>query len=327
MSETTSSKRVVVIDSGYDSYAQEAGILAALGAALEVFPGERHDRRGKMEFTRGSSGMFVRWTIIDGEFLDAVPGLRAIVRYGVGYENIDLEAAKSRGVRVSNVQGYASHSVSDHALALILACARGFRVGIETGFLREQYTTAPWKFIPELKDMTLGIVGLGRIGGTLALKARGLFRRVLACDPYIPLERFADHGAIRSSFEGLLEESDVVTLHCNLTEETHHLIDDRALSKMRPASILINTARGPVVDEEAVLRALKGGRLHSAGLDVFKDEPPLSDRDELLAHPRVVATGHYAWYSSPASRELQRRAGENMAAMLRGEIPADCLNP
>ena len=317
----------MVIDSGYDSYAQEAGILAALGAELEVFPGERHDRRGKMDFARGAIGIFVRWTIIDGEFLDGAPGPRAIVRYGVGYENIDLEAATRRGVRVSNVQGYASHSVSDHALALILACARGFRVGTETSFLRKEYTTAPWKYIPELKDMTLGIVGLGRIGGTLALKARGLFRRVLACDPYIPEERFAAHGAIRSSLEGLLEESDVVTLHCNLTQETHHLIDDRALSKMRPASILINTARGPVVDEEAVLRALKGGRLHAAGLDVFKDEPPLSDRDELLAHPRVVATGHYAWYSSAASRELQRRAAENMAAMLRGEVPEDCLNP
>lgn len=316
-----------MIDSGYDSYRGEEEILGALGVRLEVFPGGRHDRRGKMEFARGACGIFVRWTVIDDEFLAALPGLRAIVRYGVGYENIDLDAASRRGVRVSNVQGYANDSVSDHALALILACARGLRAGTDPKFLRACYASPPWERMPKLKDLTLGIVGLGRIGGTLARKARGLFRRVLAVDPYVPEERFRSLGAIPSCLDVLLAESDVVSLHCNLTAETRLLIDTRALAKMRPGAVLVNTARGPVVDEDALLAALRDGRLWGAGIDVFWDEPPLENRDDLLAHPRVVATGHYAWYSEGAMRELQRRAAENMAAMLRGETPEDCLNP
>ncbi len=327
MVDAACATRVVVLDTGYDSFAQEEEILAAGGARLEIFPGGRHDRRGKMKFARGARGMFVRWTIVDDEFLAALPGLRAVVRYGVGYENIDLGAAKCRGVLVSNVQGYASHSVSDHALGLLLACMRGFRVGTDGQFLHARYGAPPAVFVPELREMTLGILGLGRIGGTLCAKARGLFRQVLACDPYVPEERFGTLGAIRCTLDRLLAESDAVSLHCALTDETRLLIGESALAQMRPTVILINTSRGPVVDEEALLRALREGRLHAAGLDVFHDEPPLANRDELLAHPRVVATGHYAWYSSPASRELQRRAAENMAAMLRGTIPEDCLNP
>ena len=321
------SRRVVVLDTGYESFAQEEAILASIGCELGIFPGDRHDRQGKMDFARGAVGMFVRWTVVDEEFLGKVPGLRAIVRYGVGYENIDLAAASRRGVRVSNVQGYASHSVSDHALALILACVRGFRVGTDTGYLRTRFGAAPEKETPELREMTLGIIGLGRIGGTLCGKALGLFRRVLACDPYIPEERFRSLGAVRTRLEPLLGESDVVSLHCNLTDETRFLICERTLALMRPRAILINTARGPVVDEEALVRALESGRLHGAGLDCFWDEPPLANRDRLLAHPRVIATGHYAWYSSASGRELQRRAAENMVAMLEGRIPQDCLNP
>jgi len=117
-----------------------------------------------------------------------------------------------------------------------------------------------------------------------------------------------------------------VSLHCNLTDETHHLINAQALEKIRANAVVINTARGPVVDEEALTAALESGRVFAAGIDVFEDEPPLANRDPLLNHPRVVATGHYAWYSERASRELQRRAALNLDAMLRGELPEDCLN-
>jgi D-3-phosphoglycerate dehydrogenase / 2-oxoglutarate reductase len=319
--------RVVVIDSGYESFAQEEEILGAIGARLDVFPGGRHDRPGKIAFARGAAGLFVRWTEVGEEFMAALPGLRAIVRYGVGYDNIDLPAAKRHGIRVSNVQGYANHSVSDHALALILACTRGLRVGADPAYLRAHYTAAPRKYVPELKDMTLGIIGLGRIGGTLCAKARALFRRVLACDPYVPEERFRELGAARRDLDALLVESDVVSLHCNLTGETGRLMNERTLARMRPSAILINTARGPVVDEDALLAALREEKLFAAGLDVFRDEPPLANRDALLADPRVVATGHYAWYSSASHVELQRRAAENMRKMLHGEIPEDCLNP
>ena len=318
-------KRVVVIDAGYDSYNQERAILESIGCELDIFPGGRHDTAGKISFARGACGVFLRWTLVDGAFLDAVPTVRAIVRYGVGYDNVDIAAASTRGVKVSNVQGYASQSVSDHALALILACVRGLRAGMEQ--LRPNYAAPPRSGMPELRDITLGIVGLGRIGGALCAKARGLFKRTLACDPYIPSERFAALAATPCDFDRLLCESDVVSIHCDLTDETRLMFNERTLARMRPTAILINTARGPVIDEDAVLDALKHNRLYAAGIDVWWDEPPLANRDELLAHPHVVATGHYAWYSTPASRELQRRAAENMAAMLQNKIPEDCINP
>lgn len=319
--------RAVVIDAGYDDYDQERAILGMIGVSLDVFGGGRHDRAGKNAFCAGADGLFVRWTEIDGAFLDAAPGIKAIVRYGVGYDNIDLGAASARGIPVCNVQGYACHSVSDHALALIYACVRGFRVGTDTAFLRGQYAAPPRERIPEMRNMTLGIVGLGRIGGTLCGKAKGLFKRVLACDPYIAPERFEMLGATPCDLDTLLRESDVISAHCNLTGETRHLIGRDAMAKMKPTAIVINTARGPIVDEDALLEALECDRLYAAGLDCFADEPPLANRDALLAHPHFVGTGHYAWFSTEASRELQRRAAENMRIMLSGGTPEDCLNP
>lgn len=315
---------VALIDGGYDSYEYERDVLSAAGYDLIVFDGDRHDVEGKLAFARRSAGIFVRWTELDAAVFEALPALRCVVRYGAGYDNVDVDAATKHGVLVSNVQGYANHSVSDHALALILSCVRGLTQGARE--LRENYGEPPRADMRELKDMTLGIVGLGRIGGTLCQKARGLFRRTLACDPYIPHERFRNLGAIESTFETVLSESDVITIHCNLTDETRLLFSKETLAKMRPAAILVNTARGPVVDEEALLEALNNNALYAAGLDVWWDEPPLADRDELLAHPRVAATGHYAWYSTEAHVELQRRAAHNMVAMLRGAPPEDCLN-
>lgn len=323
MSEVNSN-RVVVVDTGYDAYDQEIEILGRAGYALELFAGDRLDTAGKAAFARGAAGMFVRWSPVDHAFLQAAQTLRAIVRYGVGYDNIDLAAVSARGIPVCNVQGYANHSVSDHALALIFACVRSLRAGMEQ--LRPLYAAPPHTHMPEVHEMTLGIVGLGRIGGTLCAKARGLFGRVVACDPYVPPERFATLGVEPRSLNELLTESNVVSVHCNLTDETHHLINAETLDKTPPNAIIINTARGPVVDEDALTAALESGKVFAAGIDVFADEPPLSNRDTLLSHPRVVATGHYAWYSERASRELQRRAALNLAAMLRGEVPEDCLN-
>ncbi|NIA12498.1 MAG: C-terminal binding protein [Nitrospiraceae bacterium] len=317
-------KRVVVIDTGYDLYDQEEAWLGEAGASLSVFEGGRHDREAKAAFCRGADGVFVRWTEIDGAFLDMAGGIKALVRYGVGYDNVDIGEATRRGIRVCNVQGYATHSVSDHALALILACLRGLRVGQSQ--LRSDYGAPPFDMMPELKDLTLGILGLGRIGGALCSKAQSLFQRVIACDPYIAAERFVTLHATPCDFDTLLRESDVLSVHCNLTDETRGCFSEAAFARMRPGGILINTARGPIMDEDALLAALNRDHLYGAGIDVWCDEPPLANRDALLSHPRLVGTGHYAWFSSPASRELQRRAAENMVAMLRGGVPEDCLN-
>jgi D-3-phosphoglycerate dehydrogenase len=312
------------LDTGYASYALEERILGEAGYRLALFEGGRHDLPGKLAFAREAVGVFIRWSEFDDAAFDALAALKCVVRYGVGYDNVHLDAATRHGVRVSNVQGYANEAVSDHALALILSCVRSLPLGARR--LRENYAAPPRAYLPELKDMTLGIVGLGRIGGAVCVKARPLFHRTLACDPYICHERFQRFGAEEASFDVILCESDVVSVHCSLTEETRRMFNRAALARMRPTAILVNTARGPIVDEDALLEALNAGALCAAALDVFCDEPPRANRDDLLAHPQVTATGHYGWYSNASHVELQRRAAENMAAMLQGGIPEDCLN-
>ena len=319
------SDRVVVLDAGYDSFAYEEELFTDAGYRFEIFPGGRDDRTGKMRFAKDAVGILVRWTEIDHDFLQVTPGVQAIARYGVGYDTIDIEAATRFNIKVANVQGYANHAVSDHALALMYACARALPLGRQS--LREHYAHPPIPQIFEFHDKVLGIIGLGQIGGTLCGKVRSLFHEVLAADPYIPDARFEALGAIKTSLDNLLARSDVISIHCNLTEETTGLINAETIEQMSRTPILINTSRGPVVDEDDLLAGLQSGKLHSVGLDVFCDEPPRANRDELLSHPKVIATGHYAWYSVTSMIELQKRTADNLLAMLRGEIPEDCLNP
>jgi D-3-phosphoglycerate dehydrogenase len=215
--------------------------------------------------------------------------------------------------------------VSDHALALIYACARAIPAGEKS--LKKNFCAPPFHDIIELHDKTLGIIGLGRIGGTLCKKVQLLFNRILAVDPYIPEARFVKLGAVKSSLENLLSESDIISIHCNLTDETTNLINKNNINLMHKKPILINTARGPVINEDDLYEGLQANKFHSLGLDVYQDEPPPVNRDELLEHPKVIATGHYAWYSTNSSIELQKRAANNLRIMLQGEIPEDCLNP
>ncbi len=317
-------KKIAILDTGYESYEYEKRIFEETGYELQIFSGERNDREGKMALAKDAVGLMVRWTNIDEEFLKASPRLKAIVRYGVGYDNVDLEAATRHNVKVANVRGYANHSVSDHALALIFSCARALPQGEQ--LVTKQFAKPPVKQIPELHDKTLGIIGLGRIGGTLCKKAQSLFERVLATDPYITRDRFSSLGASQTNLDDLLSKSDVISIHCNLTGETRGLIDKSKLQLMRDNTILINTARGPVVNEKHLLEALQSGKLHSVGLDVYADEPPSTRQKDLIFHPQVIATGHYAWYSTKSISELQKRATQNLLSLLQGEIPEDCLN-
>lgn len=305
---------IAVIDPGYDSYEYEKELFNENGLDFDVFSGEHHDTEGKLAFAVNAVGILVRWTVVDESFLKRLPKVKAIVRYGVGYDNIDIAAVKRNGVRIANVQSYANNSVSDHALALLLGCSRLLPLGQRS--LKTDFGKPPSKDIVELADKTLGIIGLGRIGGTLCRKAHPLFGRILATDPYIPAERFGQLGASPCDLQTLLHESDVISVHCNLTQETHHLLDERAFSMMSKRPILVNTARGPIIEEESLLEALQQGIVHSAGMDVYTEEPPDVENDPLLSHPRVIATGHYAWYSTRSSQILQTRAAHNLLGLL-----------
>jgi len=267
----------------------------------------------------------IRFTKIDDAFLEQTPFLKAVARYGVGYDNIDLEACTRHGVRCANVRGYGNHSVSDHALSLILSCMRLLKAGNETIF--SQFGSPPAEDIPELHQQVLGIIGLGRIGGTLARKVKPLFKKVIAYDPFTSDDKFEESGVEKVSFKTLLQYSNIISIHCNLTDKSRHLIDGSSFDLMEQRPVLVNTARGEIIDEKALLQALEKGEVHSAGLDVFETEIPRELSGELLNHPKVISTGHYAWYSDRAQKELQKRTADNLLAMLQGHNPEDCLNP
>jgi len=316
---------VAIIDTGYKTYDYEKKLFPGMGHDLQIFQGERLDIPGKKALAMKATGILVRDTPIGEEVFAGAPELKFIVRYGTGYDNIDVEAATARGIKVANVQGYGNHSVSDHALALIFACIRGLPTGEKN--VLTSFGKPPFPEVFELHDKTLGIIGLGRIGGTLCEKARHLFSRVLASDPYIPDEKFSRHGAEKSSLENLLQKSHVISLHCNLTNETRHLFNREAFSKMGQCPVVVNTSRGPVIDANALLEAANEIRIHSAGIDVYENEPADQRQEGLVSHPRIITTGHYAWYSDRSIGIMQKRAADNLAAMLGGEMIEDLLNP
>jgi D-3-phosphoglycerate dehydrogenase / 2-oxoglutarate reductase len=314
--------KICAIDAGYKSYEYEIKLFGKDNFVVNSFDSNLEN---KITLAKSASGLLVRGTVINGSFLDLCPNLKAIVRYGVGYDNIDLQSCTDRGIKVANVQGYANHSVSDHAIALMYACVRSLRLGEKD--LQINFSVPPRNDIFELFNKTIGIIGLGRIGGMLCSKVKNLFQHVLACDPYISKDKFLELGAESTSLQQLLAESDIISLNCNLTEETTGLLNEQSISLIKQKPIVINTARGPIINESALINALEKGQIHSAGLDVYEDEPPTTKQNALLNHPHVIATGHYAWYSDRASMELQKRAADNLFELLNGKIPEDCLNP
>ena len=265
-----------------------------------------------------ATGLLVQYAPVTRAVLNGLPKLRSIVRYGVGVDTIDLAAAAERGVIVSNVPDYGTDEVSDHALALLLALNR--RIVAANRSIREgvwDYSTL--RPARRLRTLTLGIIGLGRIGEALAVKARGIGLNIVASDPYRAVGGVPDYVRMMDLDE-LLAASDLVSVHCPLTEETAHLLGEDAIRQMKRSACLVNTARGRIVDEEALDRALSEGRLAGAALDVFGKEPVRPDHP-LLRHENFLCTPHMAWYSEESARELKRKAAEEMRRLILNETP------
>jgi phosphoglycerate dehydrogenase-like enzyme len=259
----------------------------------------------------------------DSTFAKA-PRCRAVVRAGVGYNNVDLDAAGKRGIAVCNVPDYGTEEVADHAIMLLLAVTRHLIIQ-DRSMRAGEWDYRTGRETPRLRGKTIGLVGCGRIGSATALRAKAFGLDVVFFDPYVPpgLEKAL---GVRREFrlEPLLEQSHFLSLHCYLDEKSHHLIDAGAFAKMRPGSILINTARGPVVEQAALIEALDSGRLLGAGLDVFEREP--LDDDRLRHHPRVILTPHSAFYSIEGFIELRTKAAEEARRVLLGEPPRNLVN-
>jgi D-3-phosphoglycerate dehydrogenase len=256
--------------------------------------------------------------------LSALTRCRAIARFGIGLDTIDLEAADRLGIAVTNVPDYCTGEVADHTLALLLAVQRRI-VQLDRDVHRGGWNAFAAGPIRRLDGASLGLVGAGRIPRAVARRAEAFGLRVLAYDPHLSEEAWPEHIERRVSLDALVEDSDFVSVHAPATPGTHHIVDERLLRRMRPHAILINTARGALVDSDALARALRDGWIAGAGLDVVEQEP-LGAEHALRAIDQVVLTPHTAFYSEESLRELQQKAAEQLRAALAGQRPQYLVN-
>jgi D-3-phosphoglycerate dehydrogenase len=251
--------------------------------------------------------------------MDRLPALAGIATATTGFDNIDTEAAAQRGIWVCNVPEYCVEEVADSTIALLLALLRGVVVldrAVRAGGW-DDHAAGP---LPQLSGMRLGIVGFGRIGRAVARRAQALGMETVASDPLVSGLEIEAAGVTPASFEDLLRQCGAVTLHLPLTKGNQHLIGAPELALMAPGSYLINAARGPLVDLDALLAALDSGRLAGAALDVLPVEPPTREHPA-PHHPRLIVTPHSAWYSPVAEREVAYRATLSLKAVLEGREP------
>ena len=264
---------------------------------------------------------------INGELLDREPQLRVVSNFAVGYDNIDVEAATARGVAVCNTPGVLTETTADCAFALLMASARRIVEGVDYVRAGKWTTWGPLLLLGrDLHHATLGIAGFGRIGQAVARRARGFEMRIL----YYDAQRYPDAerelGAEYRPFDDLLRESDFITLHVALTPETKQLMSTREFGLMKREASLINAARGPVVDTDALVEALRSGEIAGAGLDVT-DPEPLPANHPLIALPNAIVVPHIASASVATRDEMARLAARNLLAVLQGERPPAIVNP
>jgi lactate dehydrogenase-like 2-hydroxyacid dehydrogenase len=274
---------------------------------------------------------------INRQVVDRLDGCRILVRAGVGYDHIDIAACGARGIPVCNVPDYGTTEVADHAIALMLALARGL-VSYHARLLADPHAGWHWSGAPlvrRLRGGTFGVVGMGRIGTAASRRAAALDMEVCFFDPYPPDGTELGLGYRRvDSLQALLARSDVVSLHCPLSDDNRNMIDEAALHAIKPGALLINTARGGLVDLSALEAALREGQLGGAGLDVLPGEPPDSEHPLIQAFRRrepgldgrLLLTPHVAWFSAAGRADLRRKSAETVRDYLREGRLRNCVN-
>ncbi len=262
---------------------------------------------------------------VNERVIAAAPKLQIALRHGVGYEELDVEALAQAGIPACNVPDYGPEEVAMHALSLILALRRQL-FPLDASVRQGRWTHLPeGRPIHRLSTQTAGIVGLGRIGTAFAIRAKAIFGRVLACDPYVDRAKFGQLGIDSAGLEELLQVADAVTLHVPSTPETRHLIGGPQLRLMKSTAVLVNTSRGVVLDQLALAEALGAGHVEGAACDVWEHEPAATDHP-LLACPNFIASSHSAWYSEEGLVDMQIKAAQEVVRVLNGEPPLNPVN-
>lgn len=316
-------KRVVVIDDGYGSYETEQRILARVSADVVIRPCHG-DAEQVFAATSDADAILVRESPVNAHAIAQMSRCRAIVRYGIGVDNVDLDAARERRIYVANVPDYGVEEVSDQALALLMAVAR-HTVQRDLAVREGAWNVSRDEKMYRIAGRVVGLVGYGRIARVFERKMRGMgIARVLVYDPYLDPKVKRDIELV--DLDTLCAHSDYISLHSPLTPDTRKLIDARRLSLMKPTAILVNTARGGLIDEAALVDALHRRTIFGAGIDVFETEPPRADNPLFGCHNAVVSD-HTGWYSEDSVAELQQKAAEEVERVLRGDQPKHWVNP
>lgn len=311
--------KVVITDCDHGFIDPEKTVMGEIDADLIL--GQYKTRERLIAGCKDADGLIIQYAPLTREVQEQLPHCKVMSRYGVGVDTIDLEAASDLGIIVANVPDYCMDEVSDHAVSFLF------------GFFRKVFTTnsavksGTWDFrvtdpLYEAGSSTIGILGLGRIGKAFARKMLAMGFRIIAHDPYLE-ERV--EGVQMVDFETLLTESDFLSIHCPLDQSTYHYLGEEEFRKMKKTSVLINTARGPIVDEAALTGALQRGEIAGAALDVMEKEPP-DPKSPLLRMDNVIMTPHAAWFSVRSRIELKRRTALNVALVLQGVAPKDIVN-
>jgi D-3-phosphoglycerate dehydrogenase len=313
---------VLVTDHAWPSLSIEQRILAEVGAELVV--AETGEADELVALAADVDAILTNWKQVPPAALDASPRCLVVSRYGVGVDNIPVAHATELGILVTNVPDFCLEEVSDHAMALLLACARRV-VRFSRATRAGVWDLSAGRGLPRLREQTLGLIGFGSIARAMVPKARGFGMRVLACTPRLTPSIGAD-VELTNDLDRVLAESDYLSLHVPATPATARLIGERELRLMKSTAYLINTSRGALVDEDALTTALRQGWIAGAALDVLRQEPPPAEHP-LLQLDNAIVTPHAAFYSETAIAELQTKAARNVADVLRGTVPASLVNP
>jgi D-3-phosphoglycerate dehydrogenase len=314
--------RAVYTDEHIIPSGPEREILKEVGAELIV--AECRNEEDTIRATAGADAVLNASAKLTSRVIETLKNCLVIARYGIGVDNVDIPLATARGIIVCNVPDFCFEEVSDTAMSLILTATR--KVCQMSHLIKQGvWNRNLAKPIHKFSQQTLGLLAFGNIARTLVKKARPFGFKIIAHDPHLPPDAGKGYGVELVDFNTLLKESDILSIHTPLTQETFHMIGEAELKKMKPSAFLVSTGRGPVVDGAALYRALKERWIAGAGLDVMEKEPP-DPKDPLLTLDNIVLTPHYASYTEEAYYELRVKAAQGAASVLRGEFPKYFFN-
>lgn len=315
--------KIALVNMDFESFELEEEMAAAAGVELMHSP--NRDAASTVANCGDCDGIVTSYGIFDRNLFESLDKLKVVSRTGVGYDSIDLPAATENGVAICTAPGYANEVVSDHAITLAMGVLR------RTNELDADIRAGIWDYarrrpLGQAFGRTFGVVGMGAIGRATARKAQGLGYRVICWSRSLVPGRRAPEGYECVEYEQLLQEADIVSFHTALTPDTHHMLNANNLKLMKPTAVVVNTARGAVVDTLALAEALEEGRLWGAALDVFEDEPA-DFSHPIFKAPHTLFSAHAAYWSEESGVELRTRTMQSAIDVVLGRKPADCLNP